>query len=73
MRIEDLCKEKILWEGAPVPEAARKRRKRGGCGAVTEFKSFQDIHTIRTEPGATRSGLRNSLLCRQIRLRRSSF
>lgn len=21
MRIEDLCKEKILWEGGPVPEA----------------------------------------------------
>lgn len=33
MRIEDLCKEKKLWEGGPVPEAARKRRKRGGCGA----------------------------------------
>lgn len=118
MRIEYLCKEKKLWEGGAVPEAARKRRKRGGCGAdilhsgnfaaaqsyfvrfactavsvacvfllkahnasadaektkyciskkgvyvqiegshgaVTEFKSFQDIHTIRTEPGEIGTG-----------------
>ena len=35
MRIEDLCKEQILWEGKPVPDAARKRRKNSGCASVS--------------------------------------
>lgn len=32
MCIEDFCKEKILWEGGPLPSAASKRRRRSGCG-----------------------------------------